>query len=290
MSRMLDHVVLCVSDLACARRTYERLGFTLTPPADHPFGTRNCIAQLEGNYIELLAVANPSQIIPHTPGYFSFAASNQAYLSAREGMSMLALKSDDAYVDRSGFAARGLDTYEMLEFGRNATLPNGKEARLSFSLAFATNPNLPDATFLVCQHHHAPELFWRPQYQRHRNGSARLIEVIMSATEPASLQAFFDALSMGEMALQENALHVGPAGDRITVLPPSQLIQRYPELGSSEMTGTPRFQAYRIRVPHREVIREILAQQGIEYSERENSVVIPPSQAHGVVIEFFEDP
>ena len=40
MPRGIDHLVIAVRDLDAARATYQRLGFTLTPEARHPFG--NC--------------------------------------------------------------------------------------------------------------------------------------------------------------------------------------------------------------------------------------------------------
>ena len=43
----IDHLVLCVRDLERARDLYRRLGFTLTPPARHPFGTGNSLVQFE---------------------------------------------------------------------------------------------------------------------------------------------------------------------------------------------------------------------------------------------------
>ena len=51
MIRGIDHLVLCVRDLNRARRLYERLGFTVTPRALHPFGTGNHLIQCEGNFI-----------------------------------------------------------------------------------------------------------------------------------------------------------------------------------------------------------------------------------------------
>ena len=51
MNRAIDHLVLCVRDLEAARAIYRRLGFTLTPPARHPWGTGNSLVQLQGNFL-----------------------------------------------------------------------------------------------------------------------------------------------------------------------------------------------------------------------------------------------
>ena len=37
--RGLDHIVHCVQDFDGMRMTMAQAGFTLTPPAEHPFGT-----------------------------------------------------------------------------------------------------------------------------------------------------------------------------------------------------------------------------------------------------------
>ena len=52
MTRGIDHLVLAVRDLEKARTFYQRLGFTLTPRAQHPWGTANHLAQLNGCFLE----------------------------------------------------------------------------------------------------------------------------------------------------------------------------------------------------------------------------------------------
>ena len=40
---------------------------------------------------------------------------------------------------------------------------------------------MPGIAFFTCQQRHAPELFWKPDYQRHPNGALRVVEIVMSA-------------------------------------------------------------------------------------------------------------
>ena len=89
----IDHLVLAVRDLEEARRRYRALGFTLTPPARHPFGTGNSLVQLDGAFLELLAVVAPGDIPGPRSGYYNFAAFNRDYLVKGEGFSMLVLAS-----------------------------------------------------------------------------------------------------------------------------------------------------------------------------------------------------
>ncbi|MEX2298796.1 MAG: VOC family protein, partial [Dongiaceae bacterium] len=123
--RAIDHLVLTVRDLDAARETYRRLGFTLTPPARHPFGTGNSLALMDGSYLELLAVADPAAIPEATATRFSFGAFNRDYLKEREGLSMIALQSDDAAADRADFDKGNLPVYEPAHFARMATGPDG---------------------------------------------------------------------------------------------------------------------------------------------------------------------
>src|ERR1043165_2709951 len=89
MPRRLDHLVICVRDLAQAAPDWQALGFNLTPTGVHPFGTSNRLAMFGNNFLELLAVTDAAAVPPAAPGHFSFAAHNQDFLADAEGMSML---------------------------------------------------------------------------------------------------------------------------------------------------------------------------------------------------------
>ena len=285
MARLFDHLVLCVKDLEHARQTYSALGFTLTPRADHPFGTSNSLVQLQGSFLELLGVSDPSRFPPPVPGRFSFALYNKAFLDRHEGLSMLVFASTDAVADAAKFHEAGLDGYEPFHFGRKATLPDGTEADVSFSLAFVTNKAIPDAAFFTCQQH-APEHFWRAEYQRHANGGARLIEVVMSAAKPAEFQGFFDRLMNAHSATAPGRLSVGEATGRLTVLDHEELAVRFPEAPRRGSLDAPRFEAFVIQINDLEGTRRMFASARIPHRFTSRSIVVPPSHAHGVAIEF----
>src|SRR5687768_8279826 len=115
----IDHLVLAVRDLDRASALYERLGFTLTPRGEHPWGTANRLVQFDGCFLELLAVSALEKIAAAEPGAFSFGAFNRDFLSRREGLSMLVLDSRDARQDRERFRVAGLETYATFDFGRD---------------------------------------------------------------------------------------------------------------------------------------------------------------------------
>ena len=238
MPRRLDHLVICVHDLAQAALGWQALGFTLTPTGVHPFGTSNRLAMFGNNFLELLAVTDAAAVPAAAPGRFSFAAHNQDFLKTGEGMSMLALHSTDAHADAARFRAADIGAYAPFDFGRDAVLPSGGTARIGFSLAFATDPAMPGIAFFTCQQRHPPELFWKPDYQRHPNGALRVIEVVMSAPEPAQQRDFLERITESAAELAPGRLTVGESGDRITVLGPSEIARRLPGCVAN---GSPRF-------------------------------------------------
>src|SRR6266446_3206363 len=243
MPRRIDHLVICVRDLAQAALNLRSLGFTLTPTGVHPFGTSNHLAMFGNNFLELLAVTDAAAVPAAASGRFSFAAHNQNFLATAEGMSMLAWHSADAHADAARFAANGMGAYAPYDFGRDAVLPSGGTARVEFSLAFATDPTMPGIAFFTCQQRHPPELFWKPGYQRHPNGALRVIEVVMSAPEPAAHQNFLERITESSAELAPGRLTVEEAGDRITVLSPLEIARQLPGLAAD---GPPRFCAARL--------------------------------------------
>ena len=286
MQHAVDHLVICVDDLERARTLYERLGFTLTPPARHPFGTANQLAQLQGSFLELLAVADRTQIPPPRPGHFSFGSFNADFLSRHEGISMLVFQSDDARQDQARFAARGLDTYEPFDFSRRARLPDGSEVTVSFSLAFVTHAAMPQAAFFVCQQH-APQYFWKQEYQRHANGASAVAEIVMAAEAPAQFAEFFSRL-LDPQAVEAvgNGLRIALSGAAMTVLDRDGLRARWPDAGLDEPGAGPRFVGYRVSVADIGRAETVLRRGEVPFRRHGGVLRIAPRDAFGAVIEF----
>ena len=283
MPRRLDHLVVCVHDLAKAALDWQKLGFTLTPTGVHPFGTSNRLAMFGDNFLELVAVTDPAAVPTAESGRFSFAAHQQNFLRTAEGMSMLALHSTDSHAEAARFDAAHIGAYAPFDFGRDAVLPGGGVARVGFSLAFATDPAMPGIAFFTCQQRHPPELFWKPEYQRHPNGALRVIEVVMSAPEPAAHRDFLERLTESAAELAPGRLTIGARGDRITVLGPSELASRLPGLA---IEASPRFCAARLAVTDLEATRRLLKNNGVDFEINGAALLVPPT--HGLALEFIE--
>jgi hypothetical protein len=285
MPRRLDHLVVCVRDLAQAARDWQTLGFNLTPTGVHPFGTSNRLAMFGNNFLELLAVTDAATVPPAGPGRFSFAAHNRDFLATAEGMSSLALHSTDAHADAARFRADHIGDYAPFDFGRDAVLPGGGTARVAFSLAFATDPAMPGIFFFTCQQRHPPELFWKAEYQPHPNGALRVIEVVMSAPEPAAHRDFLERVMESPAELAPERLTVGERGDRITVLGASEMARRLPGVAGGTSA---RFCAARLAVADLDATQRALKNNGVQFAVAGAVLLIPPASSHGLALEFVE--
>ena len=284
--RGIDHIVICTRDLEAARARYAALGFTLTPRAEHPFGTANALVQLQGNFIELLTVADEGRFPPEIPGEFSFPAFNRDYLARREGLSMLVFQGSDARADQAEFAAKGLDTYPPFDFSRQATLPGGERVTVAFSLAFVTHAAMPEAAFFTCQQH-APEYFWKPEFQRHANTALRIDEAVMAAEDPDAYGDFFAALQGADAVLaDEGRLTVETALGRVVLLDPPRLAERFPDMAFAASPAVPRFVACGIAVADLKHCADTLDEGGVPYRAEAGRLLVNPKEAFGVALAF----
>ncbi len=287
--RGIDHLVLCVADLAAAGAAYERLGFTVTPRGDHPWGTANRLVQLDGSFLEVLTVADAARIEEPQPGHFSFGAYLRDYLARRQGFAMLVFESADARADRDEFAAAGLADLAPFDFERSATLPSGETVTVGFSLAFVPPTAAPEAAVFTCQQH-APEHFWKPDYQRHENGARRIVEVAMAAEDPAAMRPFFEALH-GADAIAERAaggFAVETARGGVLVLPPDVYAEQYGEPPRADAPAGPHFAAARIGVSDLAATAQLLAERGVETRWAPAGLVVPSDALFGTTLAFAQ--
>jgi Glyoxalase-like domain len=285
MPRRIHHLVICVHDLAQAALDWRTLGFNLTPTGVHPFGTSNRLAMFGNNFLELLAVTDAASVPSAAPDRFSFAAHNRDFLATAEGMSMLALHSTDAHADAARFNAHHIGAYAPFDFGRDAVLPGGGTARVEFSLAFATDPAMPGIAFFTCQERHPPELFWKGDYRHHPNGALRVIEVVMSAPEPAEHRGFLERFTESTAELAPGRLTVGQSGNRIIVLGPAEMARRLPGLAHDT---SPRFCAARLAVSDLDATKRVFKDSGVDFEVTGAVLLVPPPVSHGLALEFVE--
>jgi catechol 2,3-dioxygenase-like lactoylglutathione lyase family enzyme len=283
VSRAIDHLVLAVRDLDAAASFYERLGFQVGTRNRHPWGTENRIVQLNGSFLELIALGEGADTPPHGERVFSFGAFVRDYLTRHEGFAMLVLKSDDAQADTAAFATNGIGDFEPFHFGRKGVRPDGSETQVAFTLAFARDEAAPDAGFFTCQHHF-PENFWSADAQRHTNGATGIASVAMVAENPTDHHIFLTAFT-GQRDLHSSSFGVSAAvpGGEIEVLTPVALRAFYGE----DWPGEPaRLAGFVVSVPDLAQQASRLNAAGIPFREQVGRLIVPAIAAHGVAIAF----
>lgn len=267
---------------------YERLGFTLTPEARHPFGTRNSLAQLDGNFLELVAIADPALIPAPSASFFSFAAFNRGFLEKREGLSMLALKTHDPNLDMAAFASRGLPVYDPVRFERVALGPDGSERKVAFTMTFTGDARIKDAAFFTCTHHY-PENFWRPEFQRHANGALRIDAVAMIARDPADFHEFFTYFT-GEHDMRSTSLgvEIDTGEGSVDILSPVGFRGFFGDAMPIEADPKPRLVACRIAVSDLGATEALLRANQVPHARHADQLVVPASTTCGAVVAFAQ--
>lgn len=284
--RGIDHLVLSVRDLDAAEAFFSKAGFTLTPRAEHPFGTSNHLAILDGNFLELLGTTAAEKILPHAPGRFSLPAQHRDLLARRQGLSFVVLYSADARADHAAFLAAGLPASEPLDFTRLARQPDGSDARMSFSIVIVADPGMADAPHFVCQQH-TPEYFWHGRYQRHANGAQRISEVVLVAEEPSALAPFYAGLvAPNAVHGQDGNLLVETARGRIAVLTPAALADRFAGLAVPPEAPLPYIAGLQVTSGDLAAATGCLEAAGIAHVRRDGALRIGPDAAFGAVLEL----
>jgi hypothetical protein len=288
--RGIDHLVIAVDALSAARDRYAKLGFRTTPLGLHPWGTANHLVQFRHNFIELLGIMSPDALEPISGGQFSFGAHNAEFLRRREGMSMLVLSTEDARADAVEWRARDLRVYEPFHWSRQATLPDGSELTVAFTLTFVTNPQMPEIAFFSCQQHN-PQAFWKPEFQAHDNGAMAISGVTLVDEDPPRHRAFFASLMGGaDMDEARDALVVHCAGGVIRVLSPAGFAAHFPGVQSARPPAGTAFRAATIDVADLDQVARCLADNGVDFVRSDTSIQVADQQCCGLVLEFVPAP
>lgn len=261
--RHFDHIVLVVRSLDRAAETYERLGFTLTPRAQHPdhMGTSNRLVQFaDRTFIELLEVDRPETCAPHRPGHFSFGQHAQSFLADGEGMAMMVFAGSDAPGDAAEFAAAGFGEFAPFDFGRKATQPDGTEMEVAFSLAYALPKGLGRNGFFTC-HNKFPGNFWKPAFQEHAYQASGMYAVYLAVEEPDAHRGDMEALTRAPSTPRAGGFEIACTPDQRLIVATPGAIAGISGLAAPPAPGFAGIALY------------------------ENSTrTVPPEEAHGIFI------
>lgn len=272
--RHIDHLVLPVRDLDAAGDFYRHLGFQVGARNRHPWGTENRLVQFNLSFLELVTVGNSSAIPPHGPGHFSFGAFVQDYLDRREGLAMFVLDSTDAKADAMRFRQKGIGAFEPFFFERKGRKPDGSETQVAFTLAFAMDPEIPEASFFRCQQHF-PENFWNPDFQIHSNTATGIRTVTLAVAKPSEHAAFLrDFTDADGTTDAQGSLHYA--------------LDKNGKLCVDASRDVSGFTSFEVAVSNLARTEEHLRQNSVTAERRNDALVVSAAEAFGVDIIFSQ--
>ena len=288
MPRALDHIVHLVDDLDGAAEFYSRLGFTVGARNRHTWGTHNRIIQLDGFFIELLAVVEPELLdrdAEHAALARHFGVFMRDALARGQGLAMLILASDDVAADATAFARAGIGRSAELLFTREGRQADGTPVTVGFSLAFVGDPLSPSAGFAV-MHQLNPTRFWSRALQAHPNGAEEARGVVLVADNPTDHHIFLEAFT-GQRDLHSTSIGLVAKTARgvIEVVEPTSFADRFGVIVPVEGDAMA-LAALRIGVLFAQRIEGRLKDNDIAYERHGNALVVRPETAFGATLVF----
>lgn len=259
----LDHVVIAVKNLDAAAATYRGFGLTLTPRGLHEGkGTGNHCIMFPNTYVELLGIVDEL-------GAKGRLADR---VNARgEGGMAIAYGAENADETYAALRAAGIDAEPPNDLARPLDLDGNREM-VRFRNIMLPKLALPETMQFVCTHQTPQLTRARREWQLHPSGATGIAEVVIAADDVVAAKR--------ELA--------GPALDnaKITVVTAADAESRF----GKSLQGAPRdgIVALTIRVNEPDAAAAMLSMAKIPHRETRDSVIVPASAAHGIVMEFAE--
>lgn len=270
----LDHVVVNVRDrIDDGLKTYERLGFTMTPRGYHTLGSMNHLAILGTEYLELIA-AQPGD------------TRRAEILASPFGLNGLVFGTDDSASVYAALHAAGAPVEPPLEFSRPVELADGVR-HATFRTVRLTPGAVPAGRIYFC-HHFTRDLVWRDEWRHHANGAIGVARAVVAARDPSVLGAMF-ARMFGEAAVQRSSagcsLAVGLS--HFDILNVDELARQFGDAAPGGDGRDEYMAALTIRTRSLKSAAVAFQAGGISGIRTEvDRIVVPASATFGVTLEF----
>ena len=139
MLTRIDHVMICVPNLAQGIDAYTRLGFNIYPGGAHTGkGTHNAIAFHGEDYLELMSLSDRDEYLTARAAAGGTGPSLVDFLSHGGGFRYAVVQSDDLVADVAAMRQRGADVQDPTDGARRT--PTGQELRWKVAALGARNP------------------------------------------------------------------------------------------------------------------------------------------------------
>jgi len=292
MLTRIDHVMICVPNLAQGIDAYTRLGFNIYPGGAHTGkGTHNAIAFHGEDYLELMSLSDRDEYLTARAAAGGTGPSLVDFLSHGGGFRYAVVQSDDLVADVAAMRQRGADVQDPTDGARRT--PAGQELRWKVAALGARNP-LP----VLFIQHLTPLKERRAQVPRagdHPNGVLGADRVYIAVSDiAASAGSYGRVLGLPVPAIQRGAVikadmavfDLGPTG--LTVAEPAE---PGPAAEALRRRGPGPFQVlYRTR--SMDAAARWMAEHGVPPPTRavrntgEEAMLVGPEHACGAYIGF----
>lgn len=287
----IDHPLVAVRDMDKACEDFARLGFFINPRHHHPWGTDNHLLMFPENFIEVISIYDDSKLDLTNERGFAFGRFISNSIERREGISLVALHSEDARADHALMEERGVENDGIVDFRRVAHRPDGSEEEAVVSLVMLINSECPAISHFFC-HQHKPHLVWVEEWMQHPNGANAITAVSYVAQDPAELEARFAGIyGQDAVSLQPGYLEVQTDRGIFEVMSPEFARKRFAgvdlPLDDSQM---PSGMAIRVTTATPDSARALLIKNGVEFvTTPEGGIRIPAHYAGNTIIEIYPE-
>jgi Glyoxalase-like domain len=288
----IDHPLILVNDIEESKKRYSALGFNMTPTTKHPWGTSTSAGVMYQSLIEIMSIYDTSLLDEKPAGDFRFGRYINDQLNEREGVSLLALFSNDANTDSETVRRRGIVCQGTIEFGRDILLPDGRKDRTSTTLKIIQDPMLPRLSNFIVQQHR-PDLIYVPKWTVHPNGATGIARVTILAERhdqprvKARLAGLYGADSITEV---DNEI-IAKTGRGEFVVSDREAVQRlYGQLPIGlQSASEPFYAAIQISVASIDAVATILKRANISFSRNEIELsILDAAWLSNVFLSFTE--
>ena len=279
----INHVGMAVRDLGAATRSYEAMGFTLTPYSPHsaawkpgenvqPQGSGNRCVMLARNYLEILASEDPARP----------AARIENFLARHQGAHIICFNSETPEAIDARLAAAGVHTSGVIPLQREIDTPDGVRTAKFQRVQFAPDDS-PEGYIQVARHL-TPQYIYQPRYTAHANGCDALANTIVVADDLEHFRGKY-ARYLGVAPVKE-----GAAWRFDFSLIGCLILVGYRDVGQW-LPGTllpplPGIAAVSFRVPDLPAQRERLENAGFVLREVGQRLMVSAEQAFGIAVLF----
>ncbi len=282
----LDHLAHWVPDMPAASAWLARLGFLLTPYAEHlhatadgppmPAGSANRCVMLEAGYLEVLTPIGDTPI----------ANEVRAALVRYTGLHLAAFSAEDVEQHRNRLVSAGFPQRASVNLARQSTTADGEACTLRFTVVRPEVGCLPEGRvqFLT---HHTPDMLWQPRWLDHPNTARGLTDMLFCVTDPDEAGPRYERYLHRAAHKIDGGFVVQTHRGRLTLLDPKRAATTLPD---ANIPCIPFMAAYAIECKALQSTRALLRANDVEFSQhKDGSLIVSSSPALGATIVFTEN-